>query len=98
MNTTITSSPTLQVISAEVSTGMLPGTCAKSGFMQYFHGSSRSTNKSDSNDICRLGDTMKACQNRKITRKDLVTLEMGVENSRMSFRLENTAKKCKEKK
>lgn len=41
---------------------------------------------------------MKACQNRKITRKDLVTLEMGVENSRMSFRLENTAKKCKEKK
>lgn len=41
---------------------------------------------------------MKACQDRKVTRKDLETLEMGVENNRMSFCLENTAKKCKEKK
>lgn len=32
------------------------------------------------------------------TRKDLETLKMGVENDRMSFHLENTAKKCKGKK
>lgn len=41
---------------------------------------------------------MIVCQNRKRTRKDLETLEMGVENNRMSFCLENTAKKCKGKK
>lgn len=98
MNTSVTSSPTLQVVSAEVSTGTLPGTRAKSVLMQYFHGSSRSSNKSDNNDICRLGDTMKACQDRKITRTNLETFKMEVENNRMSFCLENTAKKCKEKK
>jgi len=98
MNTITTSSPTLQVISAEVSTSVLPGTYATSVLMQYFHGSSRSSNKSDSNDTCRLGDTMQACQDRKITRKDLETLEMGIANNRTSFCFENIDKKCKQKK
>lgn len=92
MNNSITSS-TFPGVSAGVTSNVLPATHAKSGLTQYFHGSSRSSNKSDSNDIRRPGDTMKACQDRKITRKDLETLETGVGNNRMSFCLENTAKK-----
>lgn len=97
MNIIITSSATSQVVPAEAVSDMCPGTWATAVLAQYFHGSSRSSDRSDSNDICRLGDTMKACQDRKITRTDLETLEMGVGNNRTSFCLENTAKKCKEK-
>lgn len=63
----------------------------KSDLMQYFHGYSRSSYKSDSNNICRLGDTTNASQERKIKRVGLETLEMGAENNSMNFCSENIA-------
>lgn len=65
MNITVTSSTTSQVVPAEAASGMCPGTWATAVLAQYFHGSSRSSNRSDSNDICRLGDIGKLARTGK---------------------------------
>lgn len=53
MNSIMTPSPTLQVVSAEVSASTLIGICTKFDLMQYFH----SALEADSNGIYKLGDS-----------------------------------------